>query len=465
MRISNQFDLELTVDTVKRTETFTSQSTGFHCEWNADTHQVNMATYNPGNFVPGWSYALDFERQFIPISTALSQLSTWSDLTDSHCKSSHTTGSARRSYVAPALRYAIQSDPVKQAKGVAYLEGWNTDQLYRPMSHIPFQCELNTGHINRGTPQAWHSDTQTKNTGNSYADGWNMSDVAHMESSHQFSLAALGHPLGLMNLWLLWRWFVSTYPPGQTFWYNQPRCVMWAMLLCVRAHMVGFNSDKSVLDQFCRGYTPSKALKGYIDQFLNKFKPDVIEGDLDDRVLTDLPGNSWIHNGVDYGKQVWSAYGWQNAMQVWGLVYVMKSSILDATRLSLVAQFANTAIDTIADHASGGSKGLAYAIGVTQFDQATADQLKAEVDAYNATRNFSGQAIEVHKLKSGKYIVRNLPRMRGAEEDDLFIVPFMYLKGFDDPEVHAMWSAMPKPNTKEYKVAYDDVAWALAERS
>lgn len=462
--------LDFTIDEANKQEIFKDSDSGWECRWNAS--QVTDAEGHPPH--TGWivnpgdpaklnlSYSnvvLDFEKQFLQFKAGhLNKLS--SDELDDVNKSTHTTGGSRRSYITMALRWALDPDPANSKIGVDALMAWNMTQLKRPFSHIPFVGVLNQMILNNKQPEQWDADKQLP-----LPDNYNAFDVAHLESGPQFALAALNHPLGLVNMFMLWRWFIQCLPPGTTFWYNQERSVMWTWLLATRAHYCGFGgADQDVLDDWCRSWKPAKALWQYVTQYVKAKPGALIPGDIDDRVMTDLKQKDW--NG--YGPQVWAAYSWQNSMAVWGACYVLYSHILDSHPVQQfgLVKWAQSRMDAIMDHASGGIAGISYAFGLTELpDQATAQQLLDDVNTFDANRGkIQNPAYEIHQLKNGKWIIRVGPRVLAAEEDDLTVAPLAWLRGKDDSEFKTLWSSIPDPSSKYYVSKFDDAVFALLEK-
>lgn len=461
MRVSLLSDLDYQLDIPGKREIFTSASTGFRCEWNSDvaTNRDGTPAFC-GKLVTAASNfaqipaAVLCDNKYFPKTTIFSKLGS-EDLHDVN-KSTHTTGGSRRSYVSKAFRYALSSDPTKQATGLSALTDWNLDQLNRPFSHYPFVPRVNTGIINYKTQQEWDCDRQTP-------AGWNAWDVAHMESSHQYALAAMGDPLGMMNFFMLYRWFMQCLPPvTSTFWMNQPRAVFWTLLLQVRAHYLGIGlGDAQLNTDWYHGYKPKTALNAYVNQLVNSWDPNGIPGDIDDRVMTDITSKYSDWNG--YGKQTWAAYGWQNAMLLWGCVYALESSALSFTNVINLGIWTKKYADVVKDYAFGGTKGFSYSVGVTQFpDQLTAQKLLDDIHAFDQARGSNqSKDYEVHQLGNGKWIIRSGPRILAAEEDNLWMPPFTAIYGTNDPDVLGLRSVESKPGDKYYVAQYDDMTEAL----
>lgn len=456
MKISS-LNPDLKFRVVNTLEEFREDNSGFLTIWNGSSKKINNITEHTaflaslGDYVPvKTNSGMIFENQFFPKNTPYPALKNgWKNDTT---KVSHTTGGGRRFYVFPPLRNYYQKDDQNAYNA---LLTWNLDQLNRPMSHYSWNWvwDSYSGVLNKGTPDEWNYDKSASN-------GWNGWDPAHLETSPQFSLAVTGHPLGLMNLWLLWRFVVSCVKPGKTFWMNQPRSTAWTLIMAVRAHYAGFGDGDASALSYCQGYTPAAALNAWVKQLL---EADVNGGysygggnAKDNRVMPVLPPADW--NG--YGKQVKAEYGWQRGILLWSCAYVLKSGILTPDNQVAFQAFSDRLYETQLTRGFDSAKGLSYAYGTTDIkDQLTADQLKTEAEA-QSIKDGNPLTLEIHEATSGNWVVRHIPR---NSDFWLTAAASAVLKGKNDVMVQTSLIVNPKPNTKNYQYEYQDVIYASLE--
>lgn len=152
------------------------------------------------------------------------------DFHDSKHDSTGTGGGERRYVDALFARAAILHE--EQAKFA--LLAWNLEQFARPRSVVP-----------------WVYDDGGKFAGRSHGKqlaGWNAGDPAHASWTQDHSLALLGSPLGLMNVFMALRFLFNDSFRGNPL--DQPRCAWllrwskWAIEL--RLHEM----EQPLLDAF-----------------------------------------------------------------------------------------------------------------------------------------------------------------------------------------------------------------------
>lgn len=431
---------------------------GFYVAWNGTNHVVNSTAEHTGLLISLGTYvpikntpALDFESQFFPKNTPFPTIKpSWQNDTT---KISHTTGGGRRFYVFPPLRNWLFND---DQKAIDAIITWNLDQLNRPLSHESWKWtwDAYSGILNKGAPDEWTPDKQASN-------GWNGWDIAHLETSPMFSLAATGHPLGLMNLWMLWRFVVSYIKPGKTFWLNQPRAIAWTLIMAVRAHFAGFGDGDAQALAYCQGLKPQDALNAWVDQLL---KADVnggysFAGGNTGRTMPILPVKDW--NG--YGKQIKGEYGWQRGILLWACAYVLKSGILTPANQIAFQEFSDTLYNTQFTRGYNTALGLSYAYGTTDFPtKVLADQLAREGEAQQLKDDPKNPIVlESHEATPGVWLVRHVPR-----KDDLWLTSAgaSVLKGKSDPIAQTSVSINPIPTSNKYNPEYQDPIYAMLEK-
>lgn len=455
MRITHLSNLEFEADPANELERFWNPDTGFEAIWNTGTTTdenglyphtgmvVNMGNWSEVQVTP----ALNFEAQFVPMNGAFNSLQA-SELTD-RVKNSHQTGPENRRYISPCLRHIVYGSDVQRDKVIKALLDYNICQLNRPMSHQWIKAPQEDLKINKGTPYIWDLDKSTPS-------GWNAFDVAHNETSPEFTLAAIGHDLGIMNMWMLWRWFISALNPTTEFWRNQPRAEAWTLILSTRAHYLGFNkADQVLLDTYCKGWTPKKALQGYVDKILASGVDPQVSGSPDSRVMTVLPDKDW-HG---YGKQCHGGYVWQPAVRHWSYAYTLRSQILDSARSELLLDHAQRDVLKYQEWAYDENRGMSWALNRKEMPRADADQLLADILAGDGVAG--SRPYEVRDLSNGNALVVESPTTQDLE---LHLPAWIYLMGKDWDPFKALLQRTPKMGNSKYDAKYLDPVYAELER-
>ena len=456
MKISWLSNLEFEVDTVNEQERFYNPDTGFEAIWNTGTTTDEYGLYPHTGLVTSignWTDvqvtpALNFEGQFVPVDTVVDPLQA-SELTD-RVKNSHQTGPENRRYIAPHLKPIFYGNQTQKDKAVKGLIDYNLCQLNRPFSHQWIKAPQENLFINKGTPYEWNLDKSTPS-------GWNMFDVAHNETAPEFALAALGHDLGLMNMWMLWRYFIAALNPNTEFWRNQPRAEAWTLILAVRCHYLGFNkADQTLLDTYCRGWVPRKALEGYVDKILASGVDPQVSGPPDSRVFAVLPDKDW-HG---YGKQCQGGYVWQPAVRHWSYAYVLQSGILDSMRQEALRAHAQADILKYKEWAYDAARGMSWCLNRTEMPPADAQALYDDIMAGPGPAG--SRPYEVRQLSNGNALVVEQPT---TQDLALHAGAWCYIMGKDYEPFVNLFSRIPKPGNSKYEAKYMDAVWAYLERN
>lgn len=286
---------------------------GFLVVWNAD--MVDRAIeYSPGLFTPvivrhtghvvSWGanlpdlkpwplgLAADFERNRYPVSI-ISWPVNYNRWQYDTAYNTHTTGDSRRSLTWGPMRAMLHStDPLLKENAFFNMRSWCIDQLCRPLSSCagPFTPPQdvdtcgNSWEWNEGTSRAWGYDSQVvrpDQTGTNRS--WNSFDPAHNESGPQFAYAAAGGRLGVVLIWMLFRWVVQGASPisrcfnsSYSVPFDQERSIKWCLDLCTRAFMLGLEwADPDLVRDWCGGldgkngglgFRPRESLRAYFDR-------------------------------------------------------------------------------------------------------------------------------------------------------------------------------------------------------
>jgi hypothetical protein len=181
------------------------------------------------------------------------------------------TGGAERRYIDKLLGIVCKPEgPDYSGRAFAALLSWNEEQTLRPWSW--------DGRYSKG--DLW---VDGSGPGTPTPEGRNRVDLAHASRSQHYALALLGHPLGILNLWMETRVLMndlirSIQTGGNPF--GQPRSIAWALIALQRCINVGITQlpfaslglrevaplrDQLLLDcaiQMSREYPDDKAMAG-----------------------------------------------------------------------------------------------------------------------------------------------------------------------------------------------------------
>lgn len=417
MRLTPTSDLDLTFDiptagSQLQWMVFKNPVTGFEARWNGssavddvyDIHPHTGIIVDPGDPSLGRPNGpfLSFLSRFVPSDPLFPWTTLGADEMSDNYPWSHTTGPGNRRYIAPALRYAVSTDPKKQAKGLAYLTSWAECQLARPLAHgFPFDCRPDQT-INKGTPNEWNTDTRVPDP----ATGWNAYDVAHNDLSILAAGSALGLDVATMSLWLRLALVTAGHPPGSSFWWNQPRCVLWRVLATIWYGYGQFElGDPYLFQNFLKGHRAKKDLRGLIEQYMAFGFDPPTAGNPDPRVMTVLP------DPVNGKVEIHGEYPWQKAMRTtaWGMA--LASGLVSEPLLSQIRPYAEAEVEKALLWYRG-TGGMAWAASMHEFTATDADTaLAAALDIRTAggTKPLTGRPYEKHPIDADSFILREQP--------------------------------------------------------
>lgn len=323
----------------------------------------------------------------------------------------NNTGDGRRHAVWPPFRAVRFSSDVNLVASAwqASIE-WNLTQLARPFAHVGaalqggvgvtvpftpftnvkeytsgFQLNWLTGSDGNLIPQAWDNENKKRlaNDLDGVAQNWNASDPAHNDVTPMFALAAMGHPLGAVLLWMIYSWYVQGMPPqanlgfgAYAYPFGQERSVAWCALTWLYSYLVGFQwADPNLIRDWCgglkpnhnnggAGWRPRDAVRWWMDYYAG---PDY--GGVTDPARSrhdywgspptkefgpHLPimasGTTYSFNGKNYGRQVGGLRGFHRYMTLWALPETIRAHdyvqrldssefLIDPSRIASVRTF------------------------------------------------------------------------------------------------------------------------------
>jgi hypothetical protein len=352
----------------------------------------------------GTAPLLQGSSTIVPVGSS----SDWHD--DS--RNSHDTGGARRRFVSIGLARMIRS----LSDGLASLKSFAHDQEPRPVGHVlaqPFKYTAYYGVAADG----WKYD-------NHDADGWAVFDPAHLECSAIYSGMIAGDQECAAHFIMLATWLANTFPGGGAHgvmkgWRgsDQERAVGEVLGCYTRMALAGIGMGPACMafrDAFLGGLDPKQHLVGLLKDLITR-PPPFGAGNIDTRCMPAIGQ----FNGRD---EIQGAYGWQNGILNWWVLYLLRSGLINEPLLSQTkAWFEPRAASFMARTVE--ATGVSYSFSrATDFTQAATD-LANTMNADKAHHTF-----ELHSIDGSTGTIRDIPRVADSEVS----APGLYLDGFQD---------------------------------
>lgn len=354
------------------------------------------------------------------------------------------TGPQRRNYVSvPLAMYLLTND----RKWFLAEVNWNLMQLQRPFCHVPWKISgdrYSRPWVNKGAPDAFQHNAKNVN-------GWTAFDYAHADSARVFGLAALGHPLGVINAALVGRWLIPSASPGVcTNWMTQDRSIGWLLnwgLLLALLDIGETEKTQPFRDAFLEGVSPKQAVKLWVEQLLGIHPDPSRTYAKNGRRAQGANGQGLpiIMGGADFlgtGKQIFCQQTFQVALMMWGIARVVVLNLVPQHTDALRSWASGYFQDTL-DRAFDPQRGYSWAFGLTDFF--ARGDAQALLDAAEAE---GVSNLEVHPIPNGAWIVRSIPRW-GVEVANMVAPPAALLFGPDHPAVKTLltspdWGKAPQ---------------------
>lgn len=432
---------------------FTELQSGWQATWDPVTHTgvEESALFTGYKMInPLFNFLRSITPEVLPLSVL-----TANDLNDIK-RDTPGTGGSRRGFSSPSFRYLFQNIAGTRQVGLGALESWNRDQLNRPHEHLPWQFNCDSYSCVLTSGWKWGKKTP---------QGWNAFDVSHMQHAEMVALSSVGSPLGMMNLWMLWRWAVSSHKPGQSHWMTEPRAIGWLIGLATWAHMAGFGyAQQNVINTYTAGFTPRQAIREWVKHLVDGLQRPGKTYEFWNSGPTVKKG--WSISSAPAGFNNTAFYGWQQGIALWNLALCWRSGVLaglpEHDKLELLCQ---QIADRLINYCWKPGQGMAWTFGVEVYD--TQEGAQAHADALNAVRNASSDPIEIHQVTAWRdrpagWIVRRRP-----EKDDAHIqaagIAMVY--GPDNPTVKdLMDNVLDRPGSNNFEDRYMASAYADLEK-